>query len=107
MRNFTKINLRFLAAIFVVSGLFFAFSALAVSPSAIYVDIIPPNPAPYEETTVSLRSFAANLDIVSISWEVNGKNVLSGVGQKSFTTAVGASGSETAITARIYLPDGP
>ena len=46
------------------------------------------------------------MDIVSISWEVNGKNVLSGVGQKSFTTAVGVSGSETSITARIYLPDG-
>src|SRR3989344_748782 len=81
--------------------------ARAVSPNAIFVDISPPHPAPYEETTVSLRSFAANLDIVSISWELNGKNVLSGVGQKSFTTAVGASGSETAITARIYLPDGP
>ena len=87
-------------------GLTLASPVFAVSPSSILVDVVPENPAPYSDVTISLRSFAANLDSVTISWLVNGKIVSSGIGRKSFSVSVGASGSETTILASILLPDG-
>jgi hypothetical protein len=78
----------------------------AASSSSIAVDVVPQNPAPYEEASISLSSYANNLDNVSISWYVNGKLVLSGIGKKSFSVKVGASGSETLVKAVINLPDG-
>lgn len=80
--------------------------ALALSPESIFVDILPEHPAPYEETLISLRSFSANLDIVSISWTVNGKSAISGIGKKSFSVTAGAPGSNTTVVANVFLPDG-
>src|SRR3989344_8042891 len=78
----------------------------AISPSAINVSIAPQNPAPNENVTITLSSFAANLDIVTISWIVNGKTALSGIGIKSFSTTVGGVGTEVRVAAKIMLPDG-
>jgi hypothetical protein len=83
-----------------------AFSVLAVSPSSISMSVVPPNPAPNESVTITLSSYAANLDSVSISWFVNGKSVLSGIGKKSYSTSVGSTGSRTTVLAKIALPDG-
>ena len=79
---------------------------LAVSPSAISVNIAPANPAPYENVTITLSSFAANLDSVNIVWLVDGKTALSGIGKKSFSITAKAVNTETNIEARIFLPDG-
>ena len=89
-----------------IFGLILALPALAVEPSSILVDIVPENPAPLENTTITLKSFSANLDSVSISWFVNDKSVLSGIGKKSFSVNAPNAGSETKVTARIFLPDG-
>ena len=83
-----------------------ALPALAVSPSSISVNMAPANPAPYENVNITLSSYAANLDSVNIVWLVNGKNVLSGIGKKSFSVAAGAAGSESTIFVKILLPDG-
>lgn len=80
--------------------------ALAVSASDILIDAAPSNPAPYQSTTITLSTYAANLDSVLISWYVNGKNSLSGIGKKSFSFTTGASGVETKIEAKIGMPDG-
>ena len=79
---------------------------LAVSPSAINVSVYPPNPAPYENVTITLSSYAANLDAVNIQWLVGGKTTSSGIGKKTFQVTVGAAGTETRVIAKIMLPDG-
>lgn len=78
----------------------------AASSSNILVDVTPSNPAPNEDTTITLSSYANNLDSVLIQWSVDGKNVSSGIGQKSFSLMAPASGSQAVILARISLPDG-
>ena len=98
-------RIKFLLLISIL-GAIMAGRALAVSPSAISVSINPQNPASYENVTISLSSYAANLGTVNISWIVNGKSVLSGIGKSSFQVTAGASGTETRIIAKIFLPDG-
>jgi len=74
--------------------------------SDILVEVTPLNPAPLENVTIRLNSYANNLDSVSITWFVGGKNVLSGIGKKSFSINAPTSGSETTVTAIIALPEG-
>ena len=97
-----KLRFLLLVAIFVM----FETVAFAASPSSILVNVAPSNPAPYENTNITLTSYANNLDSVLISWSVDGKNVLSGIGKKSFLVKAPASGSETVIAAVVSLPDG-
>ncbi len=100
---------RFLLINFIVSLTVFSvlpYVVLGISPSSITVNVIPENPRPNENTDITLSSFAANLDSVLISWSVNGKSVLSGIGKKSFSITAPAAGSETDIRVRILLPDG-
>jgi hypothetical protein len=93
----------------VLLGLLSAFTptAGAVSPSAesIYVDIVPQNPSPGENTNISLSSYSAKLDSVLISWSINGKTVQSGIGKKSLSLSAPASGKENQIIATIALPN--
>jgi len=71
----------------------------------ILVNVVPPNPAPYEDTNIILSSYVNDLDSVFISWSVNGKTIASGIGKKSFLTTAPAGGSETNVVATISLPD--
>ncbi len=95
-----------LVCLVLILGLGVASPASAVSPSSILVDVSPENPSPNSNVNISLRSYAANLDTVSITWIVNDKTAASGVGKKNFSVTVGASGSSTTVRAKIYLPDG-
>lgn len=95
-----------LTTAFLVLGIFSVSIANAQSGSDILVDIVPPSPAPFEDTTITLNSYADNLDSVLIKWSVNGKNVLSGIGKKSFSLKAPAAGSLSTVTARISLPEG-
>ncbi len=74
--------------------------------SSILVTVVPPNPAPYENTTINLKSFTYNLDSVLITWSVNEKSLSSGIGKKSFSITAPAAGSETSVVATLDLPDG-
>ena len=80
--------------------------ANAQSSSSISVSMVPPNPAPYENTSITLSSYVYNLDSVLISWSVNGKTIASGTGKKSLFTIAPAAGKETNVVATISLPDG-
>jgi hypothetical protein len=87
-----------------------------VDASDITVNILPENPQPYSETTLSLESFATDLNKARIDWK-NGKNILlSGIGKTSysFTTlgpdvgvgfviSIVPSGSATVITKRVTV----
>ena len=80
--------------------------ASAASVSSVEVSLAPENPAPYENTTISLSSYANNLDSVMIAWFVNEKPALSGVGQKTFSLNAPAAGAQTTVRVRIALPEG-
>lgn len=86
--------------------LVFPFKANAVSQSSISVNVVPENPAPGEDTTISLSSYLSNLDSVLITWSVDGRSVSSGIGKKSFTVKAPSAGGEISIGTTIYLPDG-
>lgn len=91
----------------VISALFGVISVsqtFAVSTD-ILVDVAPSNPAPYENTNITLKSYVYNLDVASITWSVDGKKVSSGVGKKSFSVTAPGAGSEINVVATISLPD--
>jgi hypothetical protein len=98
--------LLYLVAALIVSGVILPFRASAVSPDDILVNMAPENPTPNENTSITLSSYAVNLDSVLISWSVNGKSASSGIGQKSFSVDAPAAGSTTTVLAKIALPDG-
>jgi len=72
----------------------------------ILVNMAPENPAPNENVNITLSSYAYDLDSVLISWSVNGKNMSSGVGKKSFSLNAPKAGEETGVVATVSLPDG-
>ncbi len=78
----------------------------AVSPSSINVDIAPINPNPGENTTITLSSYATNLDTVNISWFVNGKKTSADTGMKSFSIVAPSAGTETTVRAVVSMTDG-
>ncbi|MEK9182634.1 MAG: hypothetical protein AAB809_00995 [Patescibacteria group bacterium] len=78
----------------------------AASPSSILVDMIPSNPAPSENVSITLNSYANNLDSVLITWSIDGRNVSSGIGKKSFSLTAPTAGFESIVTAIISLPEG-
>src|ERR1035437_8597866 len=103
-------KLRFLSISFIsaliILGIVLPFKANAVSQSSILVNVAPENPTPNENVSITLSSYASNLDSVLISWSVDGKTVLSGIGKKSFSLNAPAAGGETNVVASISLPDG-
>lgn len=105
LKGFSKFLFIFL---FILLGGFFLFSsnAKAASPASVLVNINPQNPSPNENVTITLNSYASNLDSVNISWSVDNKSVLSGIGKKSFSVNAPAVGGEISITAIVALPDG-
>lgn len=78
----------------------------ALSPDSVDITVVPENPAPGENVTISLSSFAADLDSVMISWSLNGQSALAGIGQKTFSVTAGAAGTTTTVAAQVLLPDG-
>jgi hypothetical protein len=98
--------MKFRFLLLIVALVLFGKMAYADSSTSIIVDMVPNNPAPYENVNINLNSYSYNLDSVLISWSVDGKNVSSGIGKKSFSTTAPRAGGETKVVATIYLPDG-
>ncbi len=98
--------MKLLFSALIIFGLFVALSTRAATSANIIVKVAPENPAPYENTTIILSSYAYNLDTVMITWLVNGQNVASEIGKKSLSVTTGASGSTTTVIAKMDFPDG-
>jgi len=101
-----KLLLLYPISVLALFGLISVLKINAASSSDILVNVVPPNPAPYENTNINLNSYAYNLDSVLISWSVNGKTVASGTGKKSLSISAPSASGETNVVATIYLPDG-
>ena len=84
----------------------FAPKARASSPSDVSITVSPENPAPNQNTTITLTSYVDDLSGISISWSVNGKSSLSGIGQTSFSLTAPALGQTTTVVATLALSDG-
>lgn len=100
-----RLSLLYLTTILIVFGIF-ALEAKAASSSSILVNVVPPNPAPYEDTNITLNSYSNDLDSVLITWSVNNKSALSGIGKKSFSLKAPVAGLEAVVLAIISLPEG-
>ncbi|MFA5932107.1 MAG: hypothetical protein WC793_01890 [Candidatus Paceibacterota bacterium] len=101
-----KFLLLYLTIFVAILGINLPFKANAASSSSILVNMSPENPAPNENVNITLNSYANNLDSVLISWSVNGKNISSGIGKKTFSLNAPNAGGNTSVVATINLPDG-
>ena len=86
----------------------FAQNYLNVPQSAdlLSVTMIPSVPAPGDNISVELRSYATNLDKADISWTINGEPVLKGKGEKHFELSAGKAGEKTALKITIRTSEG-
>ena len=95
--------------IFIVFGILFlantSFAVTQISPSDIDVNIVPSNPAPFENVTVTINSYATDLNGASIEWSDSGKVVLSGVGKISYSFQTGAVNTSKNLSVKISPSD--
>lgn len=99
-----KFSLLYLVSTLALFGSF-ALKVNASTSTDILVNMVPANPAPYENTSITLNSYTEKLDSVLISWSIDGKVLASGTGKKSFTTNAPAQGGSTTVVATLYLPN--
>ena len=77
-----------------------------VTAATILISADPQSPGPNQPVTLTLSSYTTTLSSATISWYVDGVQISKGVGQTSFTTNSGASGSTHAIRASIAASNG-
>src|SRR4051812_7374844 len=87
--------------ILIVSVLPFAVAhgqeAIPSNEAIISVTVSPENPQPNQTATFTVSSYSSNLDVASISWYVNGRQISRGTGMKTFSTQIGAIGTKTSV----------
>lgn len=70
------------------------------------VQFSPQSPKPGETVSVTAESFLSDLNKATIAWSVNGKTIERGIGKKSFSFQVGASGETTKLAVWIITNQG-
>ena len=95
-----------IVAVVVILGAFLPFWTGIASSAGILLNVAPENPTPGQNVSITLNSYTNDLDSVLISWSINGKNVSSGIGKKSFSLNAPKAGEESGVVATISLPDG-
>ena len=65
------------------------------------IESVPEIPGPYENVTLTLISYAVDLNRLQITWFENGVSKLSGVGKKQYSFTTNGIGVVTTIEARI------
>jgi len=74
--------------------------------NAVSIDVIPTVPGPNENVTITLTSYATNLDAAKITWAVDGKVKLSNFGAKKFSFTSGKVGTTTTVGITMILSTG-
>lgn len=72
----------------------------------IVLTISPSHPSPNEKAVATLSSYVVDLDKTYISWQINTRDVASGVGKKEISFTMEDVGIQTNITANIETADG-
>jgi hypothetical protein len=90
----SKIKIIFSCLIFLFVGVFFipffsySETEIEVQENEINVSTNPENPEPYQNTTISLSSYATDLNKAIITWKKNGETVLYGIGKTTYSFTV-------------------
>lgn len=75
--------------------------AQAISEKNVSLNISPANPSPGENFTLTLVTYSLDLNRSTITWSVNGKKVLSGIGKTSYQGTMSDLGKTTQIKVTI------
>lgn len=70
------------------------------------VEVIPTHPHPYETVFIKLSIYTADLDSATITWYKNGKKVLQGRGETTYSFQAGPAGEEIRMEVAITLISG-
>lgn len=66
----------------------------------------PVSPTPFSQVTLTLKSYATNVNSASIVWYVSGKEIKRGVGDKTITISTGAVGTASIVKAVVSTVEG-
>jgi len=91
-----------------LSFFLFAGTALAQSlgnqPDPIQFLVVPEVPSPGGDVIIEAQGVGTFLGDATITWQVNGRTVLSGLGERTFTFTMGALGSQTLVHIIVSSP---
>lgn len=87
----------FFLVVFVCFASFETTHAQEITDQDVTLNISPESPGPFENVSVSLSSFAFDLNKSEIKWVLDGKTSLLGFGKKDFTFKSGDIGSATTL----------
>lgn len=96
-------------SIFVAVVLFGSFLGTAfgqVQSNDITLSVNPTYPTPNQNASATLGSYSIDLNKTNISWLINGKEAMSGIGRKTFSFTMGDAGSSLVLEARINTIEG-
>ncbi len=91
----------FIISAFTVPSFSIAETQIQVQDSDLNIEISPSNPKPYEDVTVTLSSYATDLNKAVISWQNDTKTVLSGIGKTIYSFK--ALGPNTTTTINVSI----
>ncbi len=84
----------------------FASDPTAIRDTDIDVNIIPEVPGPNQNVKMNISSYYTNINKAVITWSLNGKEAVSGIGKTTFSFTTGGIGSTTEITIAILVEEG-
>lgn len=79
---------------------------IRVKESDVSLDMEPLFPRPNERVSITINSFATNLDTANISYYIDGKLIKSGKGLKNFSLILGKQGTVSNLKIKMDLLDG-
>jgi len=99
MKEYAKILLGviFIISLFSVSTFSSAEMQIQTQEDEIIVDMSPKNPQPYEDVTINLTSYATDLNKSIITWQMDSKIVLTGIGKTEYSFKAQGPNSKTNI----------
>jgi hypothetical protein len=95
------IGMIFMVSLLSIPSFSFAEMQVNTQEDEIIVTISPKNPQPYEDVSISISSYATDLSKAVISWQMDSKIVLSGIGKTDYSFK--ASGPNTTNTFNITI----
>lgn len=103
--KFTKITI-FLIGFFIlgiinIPYISFAESQIQIQEGDISVETSPTNPQPYSDVTITLSSYATDLNRAIITWQNDYGTVLSGIGKTKYSFKAGGPNSSTTFEINI------
>lgn len=106
--NINKLKVLF-SVLFIVANLFLARTSIALDEimtgeGDVSVDVIPENPEPYDDVTITLNSYATDLNKAMIQWQSGTNVVLSGYGKTTYSFKASGPNTITVINVVIGIP---